>query len=331
MPKTVADVLAMAAKVQMVDLRFTDLPGVWQHFTIPAHNLYEETFENGVPFDGSSIRGFKEIHESDMILVLDPSTAFVDPIYQVPTLAIIGDVYDPITREPYTRDPRFIARRAETYLKQTGIGDTVFFGPEPEFFIFGDVRYGSNTNEAFYHLDSSEGWWNSGKELGPNYRRADRAEARLLPDPTHRHAAGRALEDRAGHRGRGHPGRDPSPRGCVRRPGRNRHAVRHADPHGRQRDDLQVHGQERRAAERPDRHLHAQAAVRRQRLGHALPPEHLARRQEHLLRRRRATRSFPTRPSTTSAACSSTRRRCSRSLRRRRTRTAGWCPASRRP
>src|SRR5512139_307862 len=169
MPKTVADVLAMAAKVQMVDLRFTDLPGVWQHFTIPAHNLTEETFENGVPFDGSSIRGFKEIHESDMILVLDPTTAFIDPIYQVPTLAIIGDVFDPITREPYTRDPRFIARRAETYLKQTGMGDAVFFGPEPEFFIFGDVRYGSNTNEAFYHLDSSEGWWNSGKDLGPNF------------------------------------------------------------------------------------------------------------------------------------------------------------------
>ncbi len=169
MPKTVADVLAMAAKVQMVDLRFTDLPGVWQHFTIPAHNLNEETFENGVPFDGSSIRGFKEIHESDMILVLDPTTAFVDPIYQVPTLAIIGDVYDPITREPYSRDPRFIAHRAETYLQQTGIGDKVFFGPEAEFFIFGDVRYGSSTNEAFYHLDSSEGWWNSGKDLSPNF------------------------------------------------------------------------------------------------------------------------------------------------------------------
>ncbi len=183
MPKTVADVLAMAAKVDMVDLRFTDLPGVWQHFTIPAHNLTEDTFESGVPFDGSSIRGFKEIHESDMILVLDPTTAFIDPIYQVPTLAIIGDVYDPITREPYTRDPRFIARRAETYLKQTGIGDTVFFGPEPEFFIFGDVRYGSNTNESFYHLDSSEGWWNSGKELGPELWRADCAEARATSPP----------------------------------------------------------------------------------------------------------------------------------------------------
>jgi glutamine synthetase len=127
MPKTVADALAMAAKVQMVDLRFTDLPGVWQHFTIPSHILTEETFEDGVPFDGSSIRGFKEIHESDMLLMLDATTAFVDPIYQVPTMVIMGDVYDPITREPYSRDPRYIARRAETYLQQTGIGDTVYF------------------------------------------------------------------------------------------------------------------------------------------------------------------------------------------------------------
>ncbi|MEJ5198423.1 MAG: glutamine synthetase beta-grasp domain-containing protein, partial [Anaerolineae bacterium] len=169
MAKTVADVLEMAKKVKMVDLRFTDLPGVWQHFTIPAHVLSEDTFENGVPFDGSSIRGFKEIHESDMILMLDPTTAFIDPIFEVPTLALIGDVYDPITREPYSRDPRFIARRAEAYLKQTGIGDTAYFGPEPEFFIFSDVRYGSATNEGFYHIDSREGWWNSGRDLRPNY------------------------------------------------------------------------------------------------------------------------------------------------------------------
>ena len=183
MPKTVADVLAMAAKVQMVDLRFTDLPGVWQHFTIPAHILTEETFENGVPFDGSSIRGFKEIHESDMILLLDPTTAFLDPIFQVPTMVIMGDVYDPITREPYSRDPRYIARRAETYLKQTGIGDTVYFGPEAEFFIFSDVRYGSNTHEAFYHLDSGEGWWNSGKDLRPNYGGQIAAKRGYFPTP----------------------------------------------------------------------------------------------------------------------------------------------------
>ncbi len=142
MPKSVADVLALKSQVQMVDFRFTDLPGVWQHFTVPVKELTEETFEDGIGFDGSSIRGFKEIHESDMLLMLDPDTAFVDPIYEVPTLAIICDVYDPITREPYTRDPRFIAQRAEAYLKQTGIGETSYWGPEAEFFMFSDVRYG---------------------------------------------------------------------------------------------------------------------------------------------------------------------------------------------
>jgi glutamine synthetase len=169
MPETIADVLKMAEQVKMVDFRFTDMPGVWQHFSVPARQLNEEMFEEGIGFDGSSIRGFKEIHESDMLLMLDASTAFIDPIYQVPTLAIICDVFDPITREPYGRDPRYIARRAETYLKQTGIADISYWGPEPEFFIFGDVRYGSSVNEAFYAIDSPEGWWNSGKDLGPNY------------------------------------------------------------------------------------------------------------------------------------------------------------------
>ncbi len=183
MSKTAADVLALATSVQMVDLRFTDLPGVWQHFTIPAHILSEATFEDGVPFDGSSIRGFKEIHESDMLLMLDPTTAFIDPVYEVPTLVLIGDVFDPITREPYSRDPRYIARRAETYLEQTGIGDTVYMGPEPEFFIFGDVRYGSGANEAFYHLDSREGWWNSGKDLGPNFGGQIAAKRGYFPTP----------------------------------------------------------------------------------------------------------------------------------------------------
>jgi glutamine synthetase len=169
MAKTVADVLEMAKTVKMVDFRFTDMPGVWQHFSIPARELNAELFEEGIGFDGSSIRGFKEIHESDMLLMLDASTAFVDPIYEVPTLAIICNVYDPITREPYSRDPRFIAQRAEAYLKQTGLGDVSYFGPEPEFFIFSDVRYGGGTNEGYYYIDSPEGWWNSGKALEPNF------------------------------------------------------------------------------------------------------------------------------------------------------------------
>lgn len=169
MAKTVADVLEMLSKVQMVDLRFIDLPGVWQHFTIPAHALDEEMFEEGIGFDGSSIRGFKEIHESDMLLMLDPTTAFIDPIYQVPTLALICDVYEPVTREPYSRDPRYIARRAENYLKQTGLADISYWGPEAEFFLFNDVRYGTSTNSGFYYIDSVEAWWNSGKEMGPNF------------------------------------------------------------------------------------------------------------------------------------------------------------------
>lgn len=168
MSKTVTDVLAMVKQVEMVDLRFTDLPGTWQHFSIPAHELTEAIFEDGIGFDGSSIRGFREIHESDMLLIPDVDSAFVDPVLQVPTMVLICDVYDPITRQPYTRDPRYVARKAEAYLQQTGLADVSYWGPEPEFFIFNDVRYGGGANQGFYYIDSQEGWWNSGKELNPN-------------------------------------------------------------------------------------------------------------------------------------------------------------------
>ena len=168
MPKTAADVLKMGKEVKMVDLRFTDLPGIWQHFTLPATQLAEELFTEGIGFDGSSIRGFQEIHESDMLLIPDPNTAFVDPVLEVPTMAITCDVYDPLTRQPYSRDPRYIVKKAEAYLKQTGIADISYWGPEAEFFIFNDVRYGTGTNNAFYYVDSQEGWWQSGEELGPN-------------------------------------------------------------------------------------------------------------------------------------------------------------------
>jgi glutamine synthetase len=169
MLQTVQDALSLVPQVKMVDFRFTDLPGVWQHFSIPARELTAEMFEDGIGFDGSSIRGFKEIHESDMLLMLDPTTAFVDPIYEVPTLAIICDVFDPVTREPYSRDPRYISQRAEAYLKQTGIADTSYWGPEAEFFLFSSVRYGGGANQAFYFVDSGEGWWNSGRNDGPNF------------------------------------------------------------------------------------------------------------------------------------------------------------------
>jgi glutamine synthetase len=168
MAKTAADVVKMAKEVQMVDFRFIDLPGTWQHFSIPAHTLEEELFEEGIGFDGSSIRGFQLIHESDMILIPDPSTAFIDQVLEIPTMVIICDIYDPVTRQPYSRDPRYVARKAEAYLKQTGLATTSYWGPEAEFFIFNDVRYGNSINEVFYYVDSVEGWWNSGSELKPN-------------------------------------------------------------------------------------------------------------------------------------------------------------------
>ena len=158
----VTDALAMAKDVTMVDLRFTDLLGMWHHFTLPAGELSEELFEEGIGFDGSSIRGFQEIHESDMILIPDPTTSFVDPVFEVPTQVIICDIYDPITLQPYTRDARYVSKKAEAYLKQTGIAETSYWGPEAEFFMFSDVRYSSGTNGQFYEVDSPEGWWNSG-------------------------------------------------------------------------------------------------------------------------------------------------------------------------
>ena len=169
MAKTVAEVLKMGKEVKMVDLRFIDMPGTWQHFTMPVHRLDEGFFKEGIPFDGSSIRGFQEIHESDMLLIPDPDTAFIDPVANIPTLVLTCDVYDPITIQPYLRDPRYVAKKAEAYLKQTGIADTVFIGPEAEFFIFDNVRYSSNTNESYYHVDSDEGWWNSGRADRQNF------------------------------------------------------------------------------------------------------------------------------------------------------------------
>jgi glutamine synthetase len=150
----------------MLDLRFTDVFGLWQHFSLSTKQVSEDMFEEGIGFDGSSIRGFQSIEESDMILIPDPSSAFIDPIFEVSTLVIICDVYDPITRQPYSRDPRYVAKKAEGYLKKTGIADLSYFGPEAEFFLFDSVRYGGGTNSGYYFLDSQEGWWNSGAELG---------------------------------------------------------------------------------------------------------------------------------------------------------------------
>jgi glutamine synthetase len=166
MMKTIDDAIGMGKEVEMVDLRFTDLLGMWHHFTLPARELIEELFIDGIGFDGSSIRAFQEIHESDMILIPDANTAFIDPIFEIPTMVIICDIYDPVTRQPYTKDARYVAKKAEAYLKQTGIAGISYWGPEAEFFLFDSVRYGGSTNSAFYYIDSAEAWWNSGLEGG---------------------------------------------------------------------------------------------------------------------------------------------------------------------
>ena len=165
---TPSEVLKYAEKhgAKMIDCKFTDFPGVWQHITYPIHRLSEEAFQEGFGFDGSSIRGWKGIDASDMLMMPDPTTAVMDPFLSVPTLSLVCDVVEPTTREPYGRDPRYVAHKAEKYLKSTGIADTVYFGPEAEFFVFDSIRFDSASNGAFYEVDSIEGRWNSGKEEG---------------------------------------------------------------------------------------------------------------------------------------------------------------------
>lgn len=169
--------------VKMVDLRFMDFPGLWQHFSVPVSEVDESSFEDGFGFDGSSIRGWQPIHASDMLVIPDPTSAKMDPFYKEPTLTLICNIVDPITRESYTRDPRFIAQKAENYLKSTGIGDTAFFGPEAEFFIFDNIRFESGRNRAFFELDSVEGIWNTGREECPNLGYKPRHKEGYFPVP----------------------------------------------------------------------------------------------------------------------------------------------------
>ncbi len=151
-------------KIQVIDLKFVDMPGLWQHFSVSAKEFGEDTFSEGVGFDGSSIRGFQMIHESDMLLVPDPNATFVDPFTTVPTLSIICDVRDPVSGKDYSRDPRHVARKAEAYLKSSGIAERAYFGPEAEFYILDSIRFDQSYNYGYYYLDSEEGFWNSGKE-----------------------------------------------------------------------------------------------------------------------------------------------------------------------
>lgn len=167
---TPKDVLKMIKEknIVFVDLRFMDFPGLQQHFTFPISEIDEEVFESGIGFDGSSIRGWQSIHESDMLVLPDPRTAFVDPFSNIPTLVLYCNILDPITKERYTRDPRNIAQKAENYLLSTGLADTCYLGPEAEFFIFDNIRYDQTPNSGYYFIDSNEGIWNSGRDEKPN-------------------------------------------------------------------------------------------------------------------------------------------------------------------
>ncbi|MEW6508723.1 MAG: type I glutamate--ammonia ligase [Bacteroidota bacterium] len=170
-------------KIQFIDFKFMDFPGQWQHFTVPSSELSADSFDDGFGFDGSSIRGWKSIHESDMLLIPDPETMFFDPFTEASTLSLICDVYEPATKEKYDRCPRNIAQKAEAYLKSTGMADTAYFGPEAEFFVFDDVRFDSGPNFSFYSVDSIEGKWNSGREENPNLGYKPRFKEGYFPVP----------------------------------------------------------------------------------------------------------------------------------------------------
>lgn len=170
-------------KIQFIDFKFMDFPGQWQHFTVPVSQLSEDSFEDGYGFDGSSIRGWKPINESDMLIIPDPSTMFLDEFIEAPTVSLVCDVYEPATKEKYSRCPRNIAQKAEAYLKSTGLADTVNFGPEAEFFVFDDVRFESKPNSSFYMVDSVEGRWNTGRDEGPNLAYKPRFKEGYFPVP----------------------------------------------------------------------------------------------------------------------------------------------------
>jgi len=168
---------------RILDLRFMDFPGLWQHLSVPIAELNEGLFTDGHGFDGSSIRGWQAINASDMLIMPDPDTAQIDPFLKDPTLVMICDIADPITRESYSRDPRNIAKKAEAYLKSSGVADVAYFGPEAEFFIFDDIRFDSTENSAYYYVDSAEGQWNTGRAEGPNLGYKPRYKEGYFPVP----------------------------------------------------------------------------------------------------------------------------------------------------
>ena len=179
-PKEAVD-FAKKNNARIVDMKFIDLLGSWQHFSVPMCELEEHLFEEGLGFDGSSIRGWQAINNSDMLVIPDPATTVMDPFMKDATVSMICNIVDPITREKYSRDPRNIAQKAEAYLKSTGIGDTAYFGPEAEFFVFDNVQYDSNANESFYSIDSVEAKWNTGRDEDPNLGHKPRHKEGYFP------------------------------------------------------------------------------------------------------------------------------------------------------
>ena len=243
-------------------------------------------FADGIMFDGSSIAGWKAINESDMMLMPDTETAHIDPFFAQTTLAIFCDILDPVTGEPYNRDPRATAKKAEAYLKSHGIGDTAYFGPEAEFFVFDDVKYKADPYNTGFKLDSTELPSNDDTDYeAGNLGHRPRIKGGYFPVPPIDSRAGHALRnaDRAGPDGRA---RRKAPPRSGRRPARARHQVRHAGAQRRQHADLQIRHPPGRQRLRQDGDLHAEADLRRQRLGHARPPVDLEGRQADLRRQR---------------------------------------------
>ena len=263
--KSADDLLAYVkdAGVEIIDVRFCDLPGIMQHFTVPVGSFGPEVFEEGLAFDGSSIRGFQKIHESDMALLPDPTTAYLDPFRIAKTLCINFFVHDPLTKEPYSRDPRNIARKAENYLGSTGIGDTAFFAPEAEFYVFDDVRFETKQNTGYYAIDSVAGAWNTGRvEEGGNRGYKVRYKGGYFPVPPVDHFAD--LRDEivknleASRSGR----RAGPPRGRHRGTGGDQLPLQHHAERRRRHPEVQVHREEHRLGGRQDGDLHAQADLR---------------------------------------------------------------------
>ncbi len=181
-PEDILEIIS-SEQVRVIDLRFMDFPGLWQHFSVPASAIDRNSFDVGLGFDGSSIRGWQAINESDMLVKPVPETAFIDPFREAKTLVINCNVCDPISGEDYSRCPRNIARKAEAYLNTTGLGDVAYFGPEAEFFIFDDIRFDQNEHEGYYHIDSDEGRWNSGRVESPNLGYKPRLKEGYFPVP----------------------------------------------------------------------------------------------------------------------------------------------------